>query len=452
MELKLLVVEDDPLFGGAIVEALEDARYSVRLAATGAEALEAVMEESFDLVLQDIRLPDANGLDILRGIFQRQPHVRALVMTGFGTVDCAVEAMKIGAFDFLTKPFPMEGLLMKLHKILEFNEMEREVGLLRRKGGSSPIISRSPGMRRLLDMASAVALTDANVLLMGESGTGKEVLAEIIHLQSQRRIKPLVKVNCAAIPENLVESELFGVERGAYTGADRSRRGYIEAADGGSLFLDEIGDLPLHLQGKLLRVLEEKKVFRVGSTRASNANFRLISATNCNLQEMVREKRFREDLYFRLNVVPLIIPPLRERKEDIPLLIAHFLELFSKEHGGGKVVLTPEALKLLSAYDYPGNVRELRNIVEHLLILYPGKAIKPGQLPSSLQNDSWVGDVFEQFSVDKPLKDAVHEFESRYIAKVLKSTDGNRSRASRILGLSRKVLWEKLKLRDPAEV
>lgn len=442
--LKLLVIEDDPLLGGAIVEALEDAGAATRLATCGAEALEAVLEESFDLVLQDIRLPDANGLEILKGILQKQPHVSALVMTGYATVDSAVEAMKIGAFDFLTKPFPMEILLLKLNKVLEFKRMEKHIDVLRSKGARD-IVSRSPAVASLLDMATAVASTDASILLLGESGTGKELLTDFIHSKSGRFGKPCIKVNCAAIPDTLLESELFGVERGAFTGADRTRKGYIEAADSGTLFLDEIGDLPLHLQGKLLRILEDKTVYRVGGTKPCKANFRLISATNCDLKEMVREKSFREDLYFRLNVVPLVIIPLRERREDIPLLIAHFQDLFSAQEGIDKVLFSPEALEMLARHDYPGNIRELKNMVEHLMILYSGRTIHPRHLPSLLQKELKAGELFEQFSVDRPLREAVHEFEQRYIAKVLKNTGGNKSVAARVLGLSRKVLWEKLK-------
>ncbi|MBI1921452.1 MAG: sigma-54-dependent Fis family transcriptional regulator [Geobacter sp.] len=444
--LKLLIVEDDPLFGGAVQEALQGAGYQANLSNTGAKALEAVAEESFDLVLQDIKLPDANGLDILRQVLQKQPHAQALVMTGYATIDKAVEAMKIGAFDFLAKPFPMEMLFMKLQKVLEFGKMEKEIDSLKRKDGECcGIVSRAPAMKGLLDMARAVANTDATVLLLGESGTGKELLAEAIHKGGQRRNKPCIKVNCAAIPETLLESELFGVERGAFTGADKSRPGYLEQAHDSTLFLDEIGDIPLHLQAKLLRVLEDKRVFRLGGGHAFNSNFRLVAATNCNLKEMVAEKKFREDLYFRLNVVPLSIPPLRERREDIPLLVAHFQKCISGDDPGRRIAFAPEALELLSIYDYPGNVRELRNIVEQLTVLYPGETIKPHSLPSSLQGESWAGSLFETFSVDKPLKEAVQEFETRYIAKVLKSTSGNKSLASRVLGLSRKVLWEKLK-------
>jgi transcriptional regulator with PAS, ATPase and Fis domain len=242
-----------------------------------------------------------------------------------------------------------------------------------------------------------------------------------------------------------MEGELFGAERGAYTGADRSRQGLLETAADGTLFLDEIGDLPLPLQGKLLRVLEEKIVYRVGGTKGYDADFRLITATNCNLREMVHEKKFREDLFFRLNVVPLCIPPLRERREDIPLLIAHFQSCCARQHGVEKVDFSPDALDALYRYDYQGNVRELKNLVEQVTVLYPGQTIKPRQLTLPHDEGGWSGQIFESFSVEKPLKEAVHEFEERYIDKVLKNSGGNKSLASKKLGLSRKVLWEKLK-------
>ena len=442
--LKLLIVEDDPLFGEAVVEALEDAGYRIRLAVSGAEALESAAEESFDMVLQDVRLPDANGLDVLDEILRLQPRCKALVMTGHATVDRAVEAMKLGACDFLTKPFPLEFLLVKLEKALKLREMESELDALRKQMSvKGTIVSRSPAMRNIMEMVSAVAATDATVLIQGESGTGKELLADAIHGLSDRAGKPCVKVNCAAIPENLVESELFGVERGAFTGAERSRAGFLEMAAGGTLFLDEIGDMPLPLQGKLLRVLEEKVVVRVGGTRGCKADFRLIAATNRNLKVMVAERSFREDLFFRLNVVPMTLPPLRERREDIPLLVAHFQEQLVSR--GQRVAFSPEAIDALCLYDYPGNVRELANIVAQLSTLYPGETIKQRQIPVFLKSDSLLGSIFERFPVGKPLKEAVVEFEQRYIEKIIRSTAGNKSRAADVLGLSRKVLWEKLK-------
>jgi len=444
--LKLLIVEDDPQFGGALREALEGAGYTTRLSRSGMEALEAVTEESFDLIIQDIHLPDADGLEILAESLRRRPGCKALVMTGFATVDRAVEAMKLGACDFLAKPFPMEVLMVKLQKALKLREMELELDSLR--GSASElrrIISCSPAMRSLMETVRSVAVTDATVLITGESGTGKELVADTVHALSRRSGRPHVKLNCAAIPEGLIESELFGVEKGAFTGADRSREGYLEKADGGSLFLDEIGEMPLLLQGKLLRVLEEKVVFRVGGCRGYRADFRLITATNRKLWDMVREKGFREDLYYRLNVVPVTVPPLRERREDIPLLIAHFQRCPRSATGLEPVAFAPETLDFLCNYDYPGNVRELMNIVEQLSILHPGETIKMRHLPVSLGKGALVGKIFESFPLDRPLRDAVSEFENRYIEKVLSKTSGNKSLAARILGLSRKVLWEKLK-------
>ncbi|HBA88100.1 MAG TPA: sigma-54-dependent Fis family transcriptional regulator [Geobacter sp.] len=444
-ETKILMVEDDHLLGDLIRESLEEAGYRVRLARTGAEALEAVSEESFDLVLQDIQLPDANGLDLLDEILRRHPQWKALVMTAYATVDKAVKAMKIGAFDFLVKPFAMDLLFLKINKALEFRRMEREIEELRGGGEDPPLVTRSPAMTSLLEMVRTVAPTDTAVLILGESGTGKELVADMIHSLSKRGRKPCVKINCAAIPENLMESEFFGVERGAFTGADRSRPGYLEQAAGGTLFLDEIGDLPLSMQGKLLRVLQEKKSYRVGGTREISVDFRLVAATNCGLTEMVAQKKFREDLYYRISVMPMQVPPLRERREDIPLLIALFQKRLLRAGVGGKVEFAPEAFELLHHYDYPGNVRELKNIVEQITIRYPGATVKARQIPVSLHRDSWVGSLFESFNVDRPLKEAVLEFEERYIAKVLKGTGGNKTRAADILGLSRQMLWEKTK-------
>ena len=444
LKAKLLMVEDDRLLADLMCESLEEAGYQVRVARTGAEAMEAVSEESFDLVLQDIQLPDADGLDLLEEILRRQPQWKALVMTAFATVDRGVKAMKIGAFDFLVKPFAMDVLFLKIEKVLQFRQLEKEVAALKAEG-EPKLVTRSPAMTGVLDMVRVAAPTDVAVLLLGESGTGKELLADLVHAQSTRHKKPCVKINAAAIPENLMESELFGVERGAYTGADRSRQGYVEMAAGGTLFLDEIGDLPLSMQGKLLRVLQEKKIVRVGGTKEIAVDFRLVAATNCNLRELVEQKKFREDLYYRISVMPVQVPPLRERREDIPLLLATFQKRLKQAGVGGEVDFTPEALELLCNYDYPGNIRQLKNIVEQLTIRFPGESIKGRQIPVSLNKDSWVGSLFESFSVDRPLKEAVVEFEDRYIAKVLKSTCGNKTRAAGILGLSRQMLWEKIR-------
>lgn len=444
-KVKMLIVEDDPLFGGALKEVLGGAGYLLRLAVSGAEALEAVTEESFDLVVQDIKLPDADGLDILQEIISRQPHCGAIVMTGYGTVDSAVRAMKLGAFDFLTKPFPMEMLFLKIESFLELKSMGKVTAKHPEEKSPFPeIITRSPAMRAALEIAAKVAGTAASVLLQGESGSGKELVAEAIHRASERRSGPFIQVNCAAIPATLIESELFGVEKGAFTGADKGRPGYIEMASGGTLFLDEIGELPLELQGKLLRVLEEKGVARLGGTAFRSLDFRLICATNRNLADMVKLREFRNDLFFRVNVVLVNIPPLRERREDIPLLLAHFLGRYCPDPAA-KPEFTPAALEILSHHNYPGNVRELKNIVERISLLQPGERILPHHLPPELQVPGVIGSTYEVFTVGKPLKEAVAEFEKRYIQKVTHYAGGHKTLAAKMLGLSRKVVWEKLK-------
>ncbi|PKN12851.1 MAG: sigma-54-dependent Fis family transcriptional regulator [Deltaproteobacteria bacterium HGW-Deltaproteobacteria-4] len=445
--VRLLLVEDDPLFGKALQEVITGAGYNLRLAVNGAEALAVAAEESFDLVIQDIKLPDANGLDILREILFRQPHCGALVMTGYGTIDDAVKAMKLGAFDFLTKPFPMEVLFLKIESFLEMKGIDDKNGPQKKSSAFNNIITRSPAMLAALEIAAKVAKMSTSILLQGESGTGKELVAAAIHQLSPRQKGPFVAVNCAAIPATLIESELFGVEKGAFTGADKGRAGYIEKAVDGTLFLDEIGELPLSLQGKLLRVLEEKGVARVGGTQVRSLDFRLICATNRNLHGMAKRREFREDLLYRINVVPVRLPPLRERSEDIPLLIARFLDQFSADPSA-RPELMPDALEILSCYSYPGNIRELKNIMEMISLLYPGEKINAYRLPGELQSPGVIGSTFEQFSVGRPLKEAVTEYEKRYIEKVVDYTGGHKTLAAKMLGLSRKVLWEKLKSKD----
>lgn len=444
-KVKLLLVEDDPHFGGALQEVLVGAGYTVRVAVSGAEALAAIAEESFDLVVQDIRLPDANGLDILREILSRQPHCGSLVMTGYGTIQDAVTAMKLGAFDFLTKPFPMETLFLKMDSFLELKKAGRGTAARHQEASLFPeIITRSPSMQAALEIAAKVAGTATSVLLHGESGTGKELVAEAIHRLSPRSAGPFVPVNCAAIPATLIEAELFGVERGAYTGADKGRPGYIEMAAGGTLFLDEIGELPLELQGKLLRVLQEKGMARVGGTSFRSVDFRLISATNRDLSEMTKKREFREDLLYRINVVLVRLPPLRERREDIPLLLARFLDRFCAEPSA-RPEFTPDALDMLSHYSYPGNIRELKNIVERLALLQQGQKVNTHHLPPEVQAPGVICSTFETFDVGRPLKEAVTEYERRYIEKVVDYAGGHKTLAAKMLGMSRKVLWEKLK-------
>lgn len=444
-DIKLLLVEDDPLLGEALHEALCRKGYQTRLAVSGAEALAAGSDESFDLVLQDVRLPDVDGLDVLREILAVQPHCMALVMTGQATIEMAVRAMKLGAFDFITKPFPVDVLLIKLERLLEFRKLEKQVADLTGTTVRHPgIITRSPAMRAVLDTVAIVAASEASVLLIGESGTGKELLAETLHAMSPRCRGPLVRVNCAAIPETLIEAELFGVEKGAFTGAAASRPGYLEFACGGTLFLDEIGELSPAVQTKLLRVFGERTAARVGGSTSYDLDFRLICATNRDLRTMVAQHYFREDLYFRINVITLNIPPLRDRREDIPLLAAHFIEYFTKEQQK-RIRLTPEAIERLLQLSWPGNVRELSNLIEQLCLLYPGQQILQRHIPPVAPNGQQLGTIFEKITVGMPLKEAVAEFERRYIERVLASVNGRKGRTAEILGLSRQALWDKLR-------
>lgn len=443
--VKILVVDDEPIFGKPLTIALENAGFIVRYAENGAAALEAIYEERFDVLLEDLHLPDANGLDILKEVFAKNRACKALVMTGFGTIENAVEAMKIGAFDFLTKPFPLESLFLKLQRVIDFNDSEKQLNEI---GGAdsdeSRILTKSPAMQDILSKARSVACTDATVLITGESGTGKELLTDYIHAHSPRKDNPCIKVNCAAIPETLLESELFGVERGAYTDAHQARKGYIEMADKGTLFLDEVGELPLRMQAKFLRALDERTIYRIGGNQSRKVDFRLVVATNRNLEKMVEENQFRSDLFFRLNVVPITIPPLRERSEDIPLLIAHFIKQYKPANERRLVTLAPDALDALCNYTYPGNIRELKNIIEQLSVLHPGKKVSRQHLIKPLHETSIANTLFVNFTVGKPLKTAVAEFERRYINKVMQSVGGRKSLSASILGLSRKVLWERI--------
>ncbi|MDD2850827.1 MAG: sigma-54 dependent transcriptional regulator [Desulfuromonadaceae bacterium] len=440
--IKILIVEDDPLLWHPLQFALEGEGYNVQVAMDGADALALSIEESFDLLLQDLQLPDSNGLDIMREILLRHPTCMALVMTGHATIENAVEAMKIGAFDFITKPFHPELVLLKIRRVIEFRNMSNlmESSECRKKS----MMTRCTDMKKVIEMAEVAAPTEAAILLLGESGTGKEVLANHIQSLSSVKDKPYIKVNCAAIPDSLFESEIFGSDKGAYTGSVKAHIGYVESAHGGTLLLDEITDLPLGIQGKLLRVLEDGSFYRVGGTHPLKSKFRLIATSRRDLSEAVHSGEFREDLYYRINVISLIIPPLRQRREDIPLLTAHFLKLFHTASDGAALRLSSQVLDILSLYDYPGNVRELRNILEHLSLLYHGEKIKPVHLPVRMRDSAYIGSLFETFTVEKPLRDATLEFETRYIEKMLKATGGNKTRASALLGISRKALWERL--------
>jgi len=390
-------------------------------------------------------LPDMNGLDILKKIKEKTPRAVVLIITAYGTIKDAVEALKLGAFDYITKPFALEEFNLIINRALEVKELRDENIRLKKNLSecfSFPnIIGDSPEMNNVYDLIGKVSKIDSTVFILGESGTGKELVATTIHYQSDRRKGPFIKVNCAALPENLIESELFGVEKGAFTGADRRKAGRFERADKGTIFLDEIGDLSAGVQTKLLRVLQDGSFERVGGTKTLKVDARVITATNKNIEEEVKEGGFREDLYYRLNVIPIRMPALRERKEDISPLIDSFLANYNCAFGK-KVSLSSEAITALFDYDYPGNVRELKNILERLVGLASTEVISIDSLPEHVAKQQG------KMTATVSLAEVSAEAEKVHIMKTLKSAKGNKTRTAELLGISRKTLWEKIKLFD----
>ncbi|MEF3169063.1 MAG: sigma-54 dependent transcriptional regulator [Deltaproteobacteria bacterium] len=451
---RILIVDDDAAIRDGSSQALVRQGHEVLQAATGREALSLLDRSEFDLVFLDLKLPDINGLDLLKTIRERDPLVQIVMITAYGTIQNAVEAMRLGANDFLSKPFAPDELRLVTDRVLRARRLTRENLFLReelrRKEGETVIIHGSKAMATLLEQADRAAPTDSTILITGESGTGKGLLARRIHERSTRRENPFVAVDCSTLVPTLFESELFGHVKGAFTGATTNKMGKFELASGGTLFLDEIGNVSLDLQAKLLKVVEEKVICRVGSTRQTKVDTRIIAATNQDLRQAAREGRFREDLYFRLNVVSLHIPPLRERREDIPLLVRHFLGRFSAKHGRPGLVPTAGLLSRLNAYSWPGNVRELENTMERLVIFSSGSTITeedlelagiPGKAPAEAKEtrkappESML--TFELI----PLEDV----ERDYVARVIREVGGNRTEAAAILGIDRKTL--RLKLR-----
>jgi len=436
MKNRILIIEDEKIMRVTLEDTLKAEGYHVESFERGMEALEAFKEGDYSLVITDVRLPDVNGLEITRRIKDANEDVEVIIITAYGTIKDAVEAMKIGAYDYLTKPFSLDEFKLIVERAIDVKEL-REDNIRLRKNLSEcycypNIIGESDAMKRVFKLIGKVSYSDSAVLILGESGTGKELIASTIHYQSPRKDKPFIRVNCAALPENLIESELFGYEKGAFTGAVKRKPGRFELADGGSIFLDEVGELPPSIQAKLLRVLQDGTFERLGGTETLKVNVRIISASNRNLEDDIKTGRFREDLYYRLNVIPIHIPPLRERKEDIPLLIEHFIGRSSK-----KVRFSPEAINALMRYDFPGNVRELENIVERCITLSEGKTIESHELPQHILRGG-------QPQPLNKLSEVTAKAEREHIIKVLRATRNNRSRAAEILGISRKTLWEKI--------
>jgi two-component system NtrC family response regulator len=440
---RVLVVDDEPaqleLVGGFLAKR----GFEVSLASDGRAALARFGREPFDLVLTDQKMPGLSGLELLEAVRAQSPDTPVIVMTAYGTIETAVAAIKAGAADYLTKPLNLDELLHRVQQVRERQRLLTENRELREalaeRHRVEGIIGESGRMQEVLSLVRRVAPSDATVLIRGESGTGKELIAKAIHYASPRASGPLVRVNCAALPENLLESELFGHEKGAFTGAVATRKGRFELAQGGSLFLDEIGDLPLHLQVKLLRVLQEREIERVGSGRPIAVDVRVLAATHRDLEALLREGRFRDDLYYRINVVTISLPPLRERREDLSLLLDHFLERFAEKNGKTIRGLTREAQEVLLRYDYPGNVRELENLIERAVVLTRDDVIGLEDLPLSVKEPD------QEISEEASLPATVEGLERRMIREAMARAGGIQTRAAESLGISERVLRYKLR-------
>ncbi len=443
MRYRLLIVDDEPDSRDALAELAQRWGYDVQTAVDGTEALRRAIEWHPDVILTDLVMPNMDGLWLLRALKTELPDCPVVLLTGRGTIQTAVQAIKEGAYDFIEKPLDVSRLRIVLDRALEKKETLREVQLLRRRlaalAPGTDMIGSGPAMQRVFELVKKVAPSVASVVISGPSGTGKEVVARAIHNLSPRKEKPFVALNCSAIPATLIESELFGYERGAFTGADQRRLGNFELAHGGSLFLDEVGELPLELQAKFLRVLEERKIRRLGGRAEVEVDVRVICATNRDLKDEIRKSRFREDLYFRLHVFTIDLPPLKERKEDIPLLVHHFVEKFNGETGKHVQGVTPGAMAVLQAYPWPGNIRELRNTVERGMILADGDVIGEEQLPPDMQPSRP-----EAATLRIPLGLAVDKVEKEYILASLQRNGGNKARTAEALGISEKTLYNKL--------
>ena len=434
---RILVVDDEAAVRESLNDWLMEDDYEVGLAASGEDAVSMAQENSWDVILLDLKMPGMDGLETLKRLKKMMPEAEVLMMTAFATIDTAVQAMKEGAFDYLVKPFDPDEIEMHIKKIVEHKELVLENILLRQKLEEKyqygEIIGKSGAMQEVFELITRIAPTDSTVLITGESGTGKELIAQAIHGNSNRCYMPFIAVSCGALPDSLLESELFGYEKGAFTGAEHTKRGRFEMADKGTIFLDEIGDISLKTQVDLLRVLQQKEFRRLGGEDVIKVDVRILAATNRDLQKAIRENRFREDLYYRLNVISIHVPPLRERKEDIPLLVDTFIRRYCLEMNKEEVKIAPTALKLLLDYDWPGNVRELENVIERALVIGQGKEMAANDLPFSRKE---LGP--EKFPKSLKIMEQMH------IERILEETDWNISRAARELDIDRQTLYNKI--------
>lgn len=445
---RILVVDDDETIRRLLRDLFEANSHEVDEAADTQAATRMLKEREYEVVLTDLMLPDGDGLEVLRAARARPYEPEVLVITAYGTIDSAVEAVRTGAFDYLTKPISTQKLLLTVERAVERRSLRNEVTNLRREVGDrySPknLVAVSAPMRRVLELVNVVSAADSPILIQGESGTGKELVARAIHFRGARAGRPFVAVNCAALPEALLESELFGYAKGAFTGAATDRKGLFEEADGGSLLLDEIGDMPLLLQGKLLRVLQEGEIRRVGSASMRRVDVRILASTNQDLQSLIREGKFREDLFYRLNVIPIVIPPLRERTEDIIPLCRHFLTLYGVKLGREPQSLSTEALEMILKHAWPGNIRELENVIARVVTLSPAPVVSAEEFRVIFS----LGGVLTADalpSVEDAVGGTIQGAEREAIQQALQAAEGNQTRAAKALGMGRNTLWRKMK-------
>lgn len=449
MSKTILIVDDEKDIRISLTGILEDEGYQVMTAASGVEALESARQDLPDLVLLDIWMPGMDGLETLEKLKILFPQVTVIMISGHGTIETAVRSTKLGAFDFIEKPLSLDKVLITVCNALRMRQLRVENDELKRAVGNEyELIGCSSVMSTLREQIMRVAPTNASVLVTGENGTGKELVARSIHYYSQRRDKPFIAINCAAIPEELIESELFGHERGAFTGAIAQKKGKFDLADGGTLFLDEIGDMSLKTQAKVLRILQERSFERVGGTRVVSVDVRIIAATNKAINEEIRQNRFREDLYYRLNVVPFRAPSLRERVDDIPILVPYFVGQFYHREGCEPKTFLPETMELLCRHAWPGNVRELKNIIERILIMTPGRIVTPSDIPDLQFEKGLTGLPYpseDGGGVMGTLREAREEFERGFIVQKLEENDWNISRTADVIELERSNLHRKIK-------
>jgi two-component system response regulator HydG len=441
MAFNILIAEDEEITLKHLVSTLKGEGYSVTGVKDGVDAFKAYEAQNYDVVIADIKMPGMSGLELLAKVKERHPETEVIIITGFGSIGSAIEAMKRGAYDYITKPFELDELIIKVRKVRDQKRLRKENIALKTFLGIDKkvsIIAKSENMRKILNIIGGIKDSDCNILLTGESGVGKSLLAKIIHSLSRRKDMPFLSINCATLTEELLASELFGHEKGAFTGAIKTKQGLVEIADTGTLFLDEISEMTPNLQAKLLKVIEDGEFYRVGGTKRIKVDVRFVAATNQKVKSIIAEGRFREDLYYRLNVMEFFIPPLRERREDIEPLSKFLLEKHLPKTSKKITGFTKEAMRILMDYSFPGNVRELENIIERAIILEPSPLITPDSLPQSLT-------MFQIETIEPGKIKTLDELSREYVEKVLESLGGNKTKASELLGISRTSLWRILK-------